>query len=795
MRTFKRTISLLLSMCLVFSLFFGCADKTFKVTFDANGGVLNGETVITKEYGQTITEDELPIATREGYEFSGWFTNKDASGDAVEFPYTVTKSETLYAGWEALEDEDEDEDEDAEEFTVTFNANGGNLSGEATITKESGQTIAENELPTATRDGYTFTGWYLNAEATGESVTFPYTVTANVTLYAGWAQAAAKKMYLFEAEDAVVEGRPSMDGANYIENAQSASGGRSLGYLNVAGNKVIFTVEAKEAGSADLEFYFSSTNFDSSWIVLDQLIDPSKVKIELNGAELVYEETTIAGSNQVFGFNLVWTPVVITGVTLQKGQNTIVVTSVNGDFPNFDCLKVYSTVEIVNGASEDEEPQDGVYGGAVSYKLIVGAYPAGPAVEKTVIHFEDKVSSESLAANTFAVSLPGGWGGTRTMNGTRTYLSDAEGKEIQGSESNYVTVEYSTQFNAQTYSFASNNNAFVYVNMNQWLDPTTLKLTISAGKSVVIDGVSYSQLKEDKVTFDEIVVPALKDWKIDGQHTYQDSTYGSITLKYAAYEPDALKNGSEKNPLIIWLHGAGEGGNDPTIAVLGNEVTYLANEEIQSYFTSGSEVGAYILAVQSPTMWMDNGLGQYGDGSFSKYTNALWATIKAYVNGNSDIDTNRIYIGGCSNGGFMTINMLITDEDNYFAAAFPICQAYKIDAINEETLNKLAQKAIWFTHANSDRTVNPNNTNNLYIRLINAGAENVFYSYFATVTYDGVTYDGHWSWIYTLRNECKYIQPVEGSGGELTIDDLDPASTLTHDEYETLWAWIAAQHK
>jgi predicted peptidase len=491
----------------------------------------------------------------------------------------------------------------------------------------------------------------------------------------------------------------------------------------------------------------------------------------------------------------VFESLIIENVALVQGQNSVKVTALTNSFPNFDCLIVHTNIEL---EYDDSEPVDSVYEGEVSFKLIVGAHPGGPAVEKAILHFEDQVSSDLLEGETFVISHSApGWGGNTQvtkMNASNAYLSDADGAEIQGSESNYVTVEYSVQYG--TYSFLANNSAFVYnftSSLNAWIDEATLAVSINSGKTVKIDGVEYNQLLAEKVTFDEFVVPSLENWKLDGTHTYEDDEYGEITLKYAAYEPESL-SGDQKNPLIIWLHGAGEGGTDPTIVLLGNEVTYLANDEIQSYFTSGSQTGAYILAVQSPTMWMDNGTGQYGDGSTSKYTDALWSTIRAYVQDNGDIDETRIYVGGCSNGGFMTMNMLITDTEDFFAAAFPICQAYNYSKIDAETKEKLAQKAIWFTHAANDPTVDPNSyTNKLYVDLINAGAENVYYSYFEDVTYDGTSYDGHWSWIYTLRNECKNIQPTQAEEGDLTVSDLDPTSTLTHDTYETLWAWMAAQ--
>lgn len=112
----------------------------------------------------------------------------------------------------------------------------------------------------------------------------------------------------------------------------------------------------------------------------------------------------------------------------------------------------------------------------------------------------------------------------------------------------------------------------------------------------------------------------------------------------------------------------GEGGTDPSIDLLANKVTVLADVPFQKCMNQ-----AYVLVPQCPTMWMDDGKGEYkSDTKDSIYTKSLFELIDSYVKENRDIDTNRIYIGGCSNGGYMTMEMLL-HYPHYFAAAFPIC--------------------------------------------------------------------------------------------------------------------------
>jgi len=144
--------------------------KECLVEFDANNGttdVIDKTVVKCKSYG------ELPTPTRAGYRFTGWYTAKtDGVEITAETIVKITGNQTLYAGWSA------------NDYTVTFNANNGSVS-----TKSKSVTHASiyGTLPTPTRTGYTFSGWY-TAKSGGSKVTASSTVniTANTTLYARW---------------------------------------------------------------------------------------------------------------------------------------------------------------------------------------------------------------------------------------------------------------------------------------------------------------------------------------------------------------------------------------------------------------------------------------------------------------------------------------------------------------------------------------------------------------------------------------------------------------------------------
>lgn len=76
------------------------APETYVITFDANGGVLNGDATQTVIEGMSVVAPSDP--TRDGYNFVGWSLVKD-SKDLYDFSSVVTSAFTLYATWEEIQ--------------------------------------------------------------------------------------------------------------------------------------------------------------------------------------------------------------------------------------------------------------------------------------------------------------------------------------------------------------------------------------------------------------------------------------------------------------------------------------------------------------------------------------------------------------------------------------------------------------------------------------------------------------------------------------------------------------------
>ena len=163
-----------------------------------------------------------------------------------------------------------------------------------------------------------------------------------------------------------------------------------------------------------------------------------------------------------------------------------------------------------------------------------------------------------------------------------------------------------------------------------------------------------------------------------------------LSIDYRYFSP--VKDGDTvKYPLVVWLHGMGNGTSDG-IQVSGSNVSYWVSDEFQARFTNG---GAFILAPRS-----DETKGVcWNEGTIEP----LKAAIDDFIAKNIDnIDLTRIYVGGYSMGGKMTLKMAVAYPE-MFAAAFPICPAW---SPSESTLSLIADMPVWLTSGKTDPLVN-----------------------------------------------------------------------------------------
>jgi poly(3-hydroxybutyrate) depolymerase len=317
---------------------------------------------------------------------------------------------------------------------------------------------------------------------------------------------------------------------------------------------------------------------------------------------------------------------------------------------------------------------------------------------------------------------------------TLAYVSDEKGNRL--ALGNHITLVLAV---GPTHSIGS---PIQYVRINNqgrniWID---YQLTVIHNKS--------NQIWQKEAGR---IMPQLDKFNLKGQFKYNDN----LTMSYASFEP---KNKTGKSPLIIWLHGGGEGGFDATIPLIGNKAVNYASTEIQSIFE-----GAYVLSPQCPGAWMHNSKMEMTGGRENDiYNEGLMALIKNYVQTNPSIDPTRIYVGGCSNGGYMALKLIMNQPD-YFAAGYISALAYQSQYISDQAIQSIKHVPIWFVHSKDDSvTIAANTVVPVYNRLKAAGAKNTYFTFYDHVNDitsffggEGFRYNGHWSWIYVHENKCR----------------------------------------
>jgi len=342
------------------------------------------------------------------------------------------------------------------------------------------------------------------------------------------------------------------------------------------------------------------------------------------------------------------------------------------------------------------------------YTLVVEGFDWGAAASKVILSLEDSLST--VSGDNFSVFVKRSTSCAELKPAEATgklkvlygYVSDEKANRL--AKGNHITlvlfVAPFEQINSPLKYFGQNPKC----PGNQWID---FQLTI-------LDQNTHQVWNKET----NRIIPLIDEFDLTGSFTHND-----ITLSYADYTP---KTTSQKSPLIIWLHGGGEGGTDPSIPLIANRAANYASPEMQAYFSE-----AYVLVPQSPTFWMDNGKGQYTRGEVNdKYNEPLMVLIEDYVANHPNIDKSRIYIGGCSNGGYMTLKLLLL-HPNYFAAGFPSALAYYTKHISDEELQTIRDVPIWFIHSKDDPvTIADETVVPVYKRLIKAGAKNVHFSFF-----------------------------------------------------------------
>jgi len=204
-------------------------------------------------------------------------------------------------------------------------------------------------------------------------------------------------------------------------------------------------------------------------------------------------------------------------------------------------------------------------------------------------------------------------------------------------------------------------------------------------------------------------VPASTTVKVNGIDGERE-----VTMRYLLYLPAEYDaKASEQWPLLLFLHGSGERGDDiekvkvhgpPKLAAAGKEFPFV---------------------LVSPQCPIGN---RWNAEELAKLVDEMTNTFR--------IDRQRLYVTGLSMGGSGTWSLVAAYPEK-FAAAMPLCGRGDL-----ETVGTLAKTPIWVLVGGKDREQTVQNCQEMAAALAKAGGEGRFTLYFElphdcwTVTYN-----------------------------------------------------------
>jgi predicted peptidase len=224
-----------------------------------------------------------------------------------------------------------------------------------------------------------------------------------------------------------------------------------------------------------------------------------------------------------------------------------------------------------------------------------------------------------------------------------------------------------------------------------------------------------------------LVLVALPLWAADDKDAagkqqekqFEKEVTAKVKLNYLLYLPDGYGKDDKAWPLLLFLHGAGETGND---------LSMVKKHGPPKLVDAGKSYPFIIVSPQASRFgWDASTLGALVDDVASKYK----------------VDKDRLYVTGLSMGGFGTWALAAAFPDK-FAAIAPICGGG-----DPASARKLKNLPIWVFHGAKDRAVPLKSSETMVQALKDAGAaENVKFTIYPDAEHD--------SWTETYNNPELY---------------------------------------
>ena len=254
------------------------ADNT--ITLDANGGIVSVNSVVVA-YAK---ESTLPIPTRTGYVFDGWY-NGETKYESIK--WSSEGDITLTAKWIANKYNVTFDDVRSDEIFITYNYNYSGAN-DIIVALADGEVLAYPSIPQ--RSGYVFAGWYTDSACT-EKYNFTGEISIDMTLYAKWIETSMKNVY---SEIQIDPGKYTSSSNAYTVSTNGTSS---------SAKKYIYFV-AEEAGIHYI-YFKNSTSYPSYYLQIDNLTDGTIVKSSTDISSTSYSYVKFAcGAGDIFAVSL-----------------------------------------------------------------------------------------------------------------------------------------------------------------------------------------------------------------------------------------------------------------------------------------------------------------------------------------------------------------------------------------------------------------------------------------------------------------------------------------------------------
>lgn len=207
-----------------------------------------------------------------------------------------------------------------------------------------------------------------------------------------------------------------------------------------------------------------------------------------------------------------------------------------------------------------------------------------------------------------------------------------------------------------------------------------------------------------------LITPIVASAAEKNETIQQEKMSKNANLKYLLYLPENYEESKESFPLMLFLHGAGERGDN---------LARVKRHGPPKLVEKGKKFPFIVISPQCPqrSWWNSDSLSKLLDEVVKQYR----------------VDQNRIYVTGLSMGGYGTWALAAKYPDR-FAAIAPICGGG-----NTKSAEKLKSIPIWVFHGAKDSVVKVRLSEVMVEAIKKAGSKNIKFTVYPNANHDSWT--------------------------------------------------------